>query len=86
MKKLVSNFVRRTANFGTIDEEYELYCECIKGESVGFTPAGGQSMLSKDAFLALPPQSVKLFEIKTLNCCIFMFVLNYRHYFMASWM
>ncbi len=58
MKKKVDNFLRRTAQFGSMDEEYSLYCKCFNGESVGFTPAPGQSLLTREAFEALAPQTV----------------------------
>jgi hypothetical protein len=64
VKKQVGNFIRRTSNFGSIDQEYEMYCKCFNGESVGFTPTSGQCMLTKQQFLDLAPQTVKLYQMK----------------------
>ena len=58
VKKKVDNFLRRTAQFGSMEEEYSLYCKCFNGETVGFTPARGQSLLTREEFMALAPQTV----------------------------
>jgi hypothetical protein len=69
VKKKVDNILRRTAKFGSMDEEYSLYCKCFNGECVGFTAAPGQSLLTRENFMALAPQTVNKIVINYICNC-----------------
>ena len=86
MQTVVGNFIRRTAKFGSAEQEYDLYCNCFNGIVVGFTADSGQAMLTRDEFMRLPPQTVKLYAILYFAWFYFMSALNYRHYSMDAWM